>query len=269
MLALIMAVGAAAIILAASWRRHPPPGHALIIRRANRTDVTQTSAWALPGQSFPVDLSARTLTIVHRRRSALSCADGIRADISFTATVSIPDAREAILRAADVLGPDLATDRRVAEHFTPRFEQAIRAQLQARPFAEWSADLAALTDAIVAAVGTDLDGFQIESAAVIRFEQAPLDSHDPENALDALGIRSITAAIEAERTRTEAIVHAATLKRARNELEAKRELSAIDEELAQYGGASESVLDRLRARRAAQAAEEDENEDALTEDDEG
>ena len=269
MIALLIGIGVVGLAVAATWRRYPEPGHALIVRRAKTTLVTQSSVWAWPGQAFPIDLSARTLSIVHRRRGALSCADGIRADISFKATVSIPDDREAILRAADVLGPDLQSDARVSEHFKPRFEQAIRAQLQARPFAEWSADLAALSNAIVAAVGGDLDGFAIESAAVVRFEQAPLDAHDPENSLDALGIRSITAAIEGERTRTEAIIHAATVERARTELEAKRELASIDEELARYGGASESLLDRLRARRAAQT-EGEELADALdAEDHEG
>lgn len=251
-------------------RRHPPPGHALVIRRAGRTEVSQGSVWAWPSQAFAVDLSSRTVQIVRRRRSALSCADGIRADVDFTATLSIDGEREAVLRATDVLGPDLTSDSRVADHFAPRFEEALRTQLQQRPFSEWSAEPAALSDAVLAAVGSDLDGFRVEAAAVTRFEQAPLDAHDPENALDALGIRSLTAAIEAEKTRTEAIVHAATLERARNELEAKRELAAIDEELAQYGGASESVLDRLRARRAAREASESEGEAAeVSEGDEG
>lgn len=270
MIPLLIGLGVVTVALLVSWQRHPPPGHALVIRRSGRTQVTQDSAWALPGQAFAIDLSARHLAIVHRRRGALSCADGIRADVHFTAALSVPAEREAILRATDVLGPDLQQDGRVAEHFRPRFEEAIRACLQARPFAGWSADLGALSRAIVEAVGHDLDGFRVESAAVVRFEQAPLDAHDPENTLDALGIRSITAAIEAERTRTEAIVHAATLERAQNELAAKRALADIDAELAQYGGASESVLDRLRARRAAQAAEGAEAGDAApVEDDEG
>ncbi|MGK0359187.1 MAG: putative membrane protein YqiK, partial [Bradymonadia bacterium] len=169
MTAILIGLSVVALGLAAIWRHHPPPGHALLVRSASRTKVTQTSTWALPGQAFLVDLSARSLSIVHRRRSALSCRDGVRADITLRVTLSIPGEREAVLRATDVLGPDLQSDDRVAEHFRPRFEEAMRAQLQGRAFAEWSADPGALTAAIVASVGADLDGFRIESAAVVHF----------------------------------------------------------------------------------------------------
>lgn len=262
-------IGLGAVVLGVlgvlSLKQVAPPGHVLLVRRSGRTQVAPHATWALPGQIFAIPLVARTLTLQCRRRNALRCADGVRADVQLEVALSLSTHADAILRATDVLGDRLDQPAAIEAHFAPRFMQALIAACQTRPFGAWRPD--ALAEAVIAAVGPDLDGFEAQSVAITRFEQAPLDAHDPENHHDAEGIRALTAQLEAERTRTEAIVQAATLERARNELASQRALAEIDAELAQYGGASESVLDRLRARRQAAADADDAPESAARDDD--
>lgn len=248
---LLIGLGAAilAVLGVLGMKQSAPPGHALLVRRSGRTQVAPHAAWALPSQIFAVPLVARTLTIQCRRRNAVRCADGIRAEVQLEVTLSMLNTPEAILRATDTLGDRLDQPNAVAEHFRPRFMQALTTVCAQARFEDWTPEQ--LADQIANAVGPDLDGFIAKDIAVTRFEQASLEAHDPENQSDAEGIRALTERLEAERTRTEAIVHAATVERARNELEAQRQLADLDEQLAEYGGASESVLERIRARRQA------------------
>ena len=48
-------------------------------------------------------------------------------------------------------------------------------------------------------IGKDLDGFILQDVAIDYLEQTPLDQHDPNNVLDAEGIKKITEITQRER----------------------------------------------------------------------
>ena len=57
-------------------------------------------------------------------------------------------------------------------------------------------------DQIIEIIGTDLNGYSLEDAAIDYLEQTPLEALDPENILDAEGIRSITELTAAKNVET-------------------------------------------------------------------
>lgn len=263
------------VLTALGWRllrlfRHPPPGHALIVTRGAGVEVSFHRALVWPGlhQAALADLSAHVVRIDRRRRAALSTADHCRVDVTVAFTVQVDPSREGVLAAARALGAEGMGDAdTIGAHLEPGLTQAVTAACAAVDFPDVFRNPDRLSEVIEKCAHIGLEGFRLVEVAVEHFAQSSLDQFDPQRAGDAEGLAILTSRLEAAHTRAEALRLSGQVERARQALDARRALVAVDEELMALGAPPLSgppSLSTLSAPRALEAPTEAPEADAAS-----
>jgi regulator of protease activity HflC (stomatin/prohibitin superfamily) len=187
------------VVLARSYRS-VPSGQALIVNRLGHAPrVTFTGAVILPfvGRAEVLDLSVQKITIALRGRRGLICADNLRADIEVTFFVRVNHTADDVLRVAQSVGCSRAADPRVIEElFAAKFAEAIKTVGKQLELEELFTKRDVFKDQIITVIARDLNGYVLDDAAIDALEQTPIEELDPNNVLDAQGIRKIRSLTE-------------------------------------------------------------------------
>ena len=185
-----------ATILFARFYRKVEQGKALIVNKMKaEPEVTFTGMVVLPvfHKSEVMDISVKTLEIDRRGKDGLICRDNIRADIKVTFFVRVSKTQEDVIKVAQAIGCLRASDPKTLEElFNAKFSEALKTVGKQLDFVDLYTKRNAFRDHIIEVIGRDLNGYVLEDAAIDYLEQTPLSSLDPNNILDAQGIRKIT-----------------------------------------------------------------------------
>jgi len=165
--------------------------------------------------------------------------------------VRVNKAEEDVIKVAQAIGVERASSQETLEElFVAKFSEALKTVGKRLDFIDLYTERRRFRDEIVEVIGTDLNGYVLEDAAIDYLEQTPLSSLDPDNILDAQGIRKIT-----ELT---AVEHVLELMRQQADAEARqaREIATVKarEEAETAKVTSE---ERLRAERARLATDQE------------
>jgi uncharacterized membrane protein YqiK len=195
-----------AFSLFASFYKKVPQGKAMIISTLSRDPkVTFTGSLVLPVIHLRemMDIDLKTIEIDRRGSDGLICRDNIRADIKVTFFVRVNKTSEDVLKVAQAVGVDRASDQlAVEELFSAKFSEALKTVGKRMDFIMLYEERDAFRDDIIKVIGKDLNGYVLEDAAIDYLEQTPVSSLDPNNILDAEGIRKITELTAAQHIRT-------------------------------------------------------------------
>lgn len=227
-----------AMLYSALYRK-VPQGKALVVSTTNKVLVTFTGRLVLPviHKAEVMDTSVKTIEIDRRATEGLICRDNIRADIKVNFFVRVNKAEEDVIKVAQSIGVDRASSQDTLEElFVAKFSEALKTVGKRLDFIDLYTERRRFRDEIVEVIGTDLNGYVLEDAAIDYLEQTPLSSLDPDNILDAQGIRKIT-----ELT---ALEHVATNIASREE---EKQITAKDVET------REAVLELMRQQADAEA----------------
>lgn len=228
---------AAALAAVSRWYRAPVLGTALIVRGSGPARVAFTRTLVLPvvHEAEVLDIAVHTIAVERRGREGLQCRDNIRADVRVAFMVRVNRTVEDVLAVADSLGCARAGDHAVlVDLFAGKFVEALQAVARRLDFAELVADRERYKDEVLATIGRDLHGFVLDDLAVESIEQTPLAQLDPDNMLDAEGIRRITERTAQERVRANELRQRMELDLAHQDARANEEKLRIAEELARY-----------------------------------
>ncbi len=171
-------------------------GTALIVNTMKATpEVTFTGQLVLPvihKKEF-MDISLNTIEIDRRGSDGLICQDNIRADIKVAFYVRVNKTKEDVLRVAQSIGCERASDRATLEElFVAKFSEALKTVGKQLDFVDLYQERERFRDEIIKVIGKDLNGYVLEDAAIDYLEQTPMEELDENNILDAEGIRKIT-----------------------------------------------------------------------------
>ncbi|MBL7260462.1 SPFH domain-containing protein [Paractinoplanes lichenicola] len=205
LIAVVLLVAIGVLFFISRMFRKVEQGKALIVSKVRRVDVTFTGAVVLPvlHKAEIMDISVKTIEITRTGREGLICKDNIRADIRITFFVRVNKTTEDVIKVAQAIGTDRASsEQTLQELFNAKFSEALKTVGKQLDFVDLYTRRNDFRDQIIEVIGTDLNGYSLEDAAIDFLEQTPLGSMDPKNILDAQGIRKITelTAIEAVRT---------------------------------------------------------------------
>ena len=198
----LVLIGAGAILLmgilvlvARTWRQ-VDQGRAMIVNKmGSEPRVTFTGAIVLPivNRAEYMDLSVKTIDVSRRGKEGLICADNIRADIKVTFFVRVNKTVDDVLRVAQSIGCTRASQQSTFEElFLAKFSEALKTVGKQMEFEQLYTQRDHFKDRIIQVIGKDLNGYVLDDCAIDFLEQTPMDSLDPQNVLDALGIRKIT-----------------------------------------------------------------------------
>ncbi len=190
-------------------------GKALVVNKLNRSEVYFVGGLVMPivHRGETIDMSPKTISIDRRGKEGIICRDRIRADVAAQFHVRINRTQEDVLRVAHGIGCARAGDQATLEQlFSAKFAEALETAASQLDFEELSRMREEFREQVFAIIGRDLDGYVLDDIAIDRIEQTPLEVLDPNNILDAEGIKKIVEITE-ERGRHRAEIEAAARRR--------------------------------------------------------
>ena len=192
----LVIVGAivAAIFLALTFYRKIEKGSALV-----RTGIGGTKVYFNGGPIIPIlhradliDISLKRVEIDRTGKNGLICKDNMRADIKVAFFVRVNNAEEDVLNVAGAIGCDRASsESEIRNLFDAKFSEGLKTVGKQFDFIQLYEQRDQFRDEILKVIGTDLNGFVLDDAAIDYLEQTPLEMLDPDNILDAEGIKKI------------------------------------------------------------------------------
>lgn len=139
-----------------------------------------------------MDISVKRIEIDRSANHGLICRDNMRADIKVVFFVRINNVKDDVKNVANAIGCERASsEAEIAALFDAKFSEALKTVGKRFDFTELYEERDTFKDEIVKVIGTDLNGFVLDDCAIDHLEQTPIESLDPDNILDAEGIRKI------------------------------------------------------------------------------
>ncbi|MEU7000246.1 flotillin family protein [Nonomuraea sp. NPDC046570] len=257
LLAVILIVVIGLIFTISRLFRKVEQGKALIVSKVRRVDVTFTGAVVLPvlHKAEVMDISVKTIEIVRAGQEGLICRDNIRADIRITFFVRVNKTVEDVIKVAQAIGTVRASDERtLQELFNAKFSEALKTVGKQLDFVDLYTKRDEFRDQIIQVIGTDLNGYSLEDAAIDFLEQTPMSKLDPANILDAQGIRKITELTAGENVRTNEFRRHEEKEITRQNVDAREAILELERRQADAEIKQRREVETMRAREEAEIA---------------
>ncbi|TDB85998.1 flotillin family protein [Actinomadura sp. KC216] len=255
LLALALLVALGLVLMVTRLFRKVEQGRALIISKLRKVDVTFTGAVVLPvlHKAELMDISVKTIEIERTGRDGLICKDNIRADIRITFFVRVNKTVEDVIKVAQAIGTERASSREtLQELFAAKFSEALKTVGKHLDFADLYTRRNEFRDHIIRVIGTDLNGYSLEDAAIDYLEQTSLLSLDKTNILDAQGIRKITELTAIEHVRTNEHARNEEKEITRQNVEAREAILELERRQADAELRQAREVETVRAREEAE-----------------
>ncbi len=140
-----------------------------------------------------MDLTLKSFEIAREGAEGLICKDNIRADIRVAFFIRIDKTDDEIKEVAQSIGPRRASQvETLRELFDAKFSEALKTVGKQFEFIELYDKREKFKEEILKVIGTDLNGYRLDDAAIDYLEQTKLELLNPNNILDAEGIKKIT-----------------------------------------------------------------------------
>ncbi|HEX5567045.1 MAG TPA: flotillin family protein [Streptomyces sp.] len=257
LLAVVLLMGIALLLVVSRLFRKVEQGKALIVSKMRKVDVTFTGTVVLPvlHRAEVMDISVKTIEIGRTGREGLICKDNIRADIRISFFVRVNKTVEDVIKVAQAIGTERASDRAtLQELFNAKFSEALKTVGKQLDFADLYTKRDEFRDRIIAVIGTDLNGYSLEDAAIDYLEQTPLSQLDADNILDAQGIRKITELTAAEHIRTNEFQRHEEKEITRQNVEAREAVLELERRQADAEIRQQREIETVRAQEEAETA---------------
>ncbi|CAH9416755.1 Inner membrane protein YqiK [Streptomyces globisporus] len=238
-------------------------GKALIISKTKKVDVTFTGAVVLPvlHRAETMDISVKKIEIHRAGREGLICQDNIRADIQITFFVRVNKTVEDVIKVAQSIGTQRASDKAaIQEFFAAKFSEALKTVGKQLDFVDLYTKREEFRDRIIQVIGTDLNGYHLDDAAIDFLEQTPMAQLDGSNILDAQGIRKITELTAIEHVRTNEFQRTEQKEITRQDVDARETILELERRQAEAEIKQRREVESLRAREEAATARVQEEE---------
>ncbi|MGW0482910.1 flotillin family protein [Nonomuraea sp. NPDC003214] len=256
-LAVVLVIVIGLLILVGRLFRKVEQGKALIISKVNKVDVTFTGAIVLPvvHRAEVMDISVKTIEIGRTGREGLICRDNIRADIKITFFVRVNKTAEDVIKVAQAIGTVRASDEStLQELFSAKFSEALKTAGKQLDFVDLYTKRDEFRDQIVRLIGTDLNGYSLEDAAIDYLEQTSLNQLDKSNILDAQGIRKITELTALEHVRTNEFQRTEEKEITRQNVDAREAILELQRRQADAEIKQKREIETMKAREEAEIA---------------
>jgi uncharacterized membrane protein YqiK len=123
----------------------------------------------------------------------LICRDNLRADVKVAFFVRVNKTPQDVLKVAQSLGCKRGSDPQgLIEFFDAKFSEGLKTVGKQFDFVDLYTNRELFKEEILKVIGTDLNGYILDDAAIDYLEQTSVEALDPKNILDAEGIKKIT-----------------------------------------------------------------------------
>ncbi|WP_462156829.1 flotillin family protein [Pseudoalteromonas sp. GB56] len=243
-------------LLIAKLYRKVEQGKAMIVNTMRaEPSVTFTGSLVIPvfHKMEIMDISLKTIEIDRQGMDGLICNDNIRADIKVAFFVRVNKSREDVMKVAQAIGCERASNQATLEAlFSAKFSEALKTVGKSMDFVDLYNERDDFRDRIVKNIGTDLNGYILEDAAIDYLEQTPVEKLDPDNILDAEGIRKITQLTAEQNVQTNILKRDEEMKIKKKDVETKEAILALERQQADAEAKQKREVESVKAREEAE-----------------
>lgn len=262
-LAIVFVVVFCAGIYYAMFYRKAHRGIALVRSGMGGTKVSFNGMAIIPvvQQLEKMDISVKRIEVDRTGKNGLICRDNLRADIKVVFFVRVNQTEEDVLRVAQSIGCERASSEAgICGLFDAKFSEALKTVGKRFEFIQLYEDRDKFRDEILKVIGTDLNGFILDDAAIDFIEQTPVEMLDPDNILDAEGIKKITelTAIQAKLSNSINRDKEKVIKQ--QDVETREAVLELERQLAETTAKQQREVESFQARAAADAQKVKEEE---------
>ena len=201
-----------------------------------------------------MDISVKRIEIDRSGADGLICKDNMRADIKVCFFVRVNKTHEDVQRVAQFLGCERASDEEALRAlFEPKFSEALKTVGKQFDFVELYNSREKFREQILRIIGTDLNGYVLDDAAIDYLEQTDLEKLNPNNVLDAEGIKKITDLTAEEITRANYITREKEKTLKKQDVEAREAILALERQQVEAEEKQQREIAEVTARQGAEA----------------
>jgi len=261
---LFIAIGAGVIILfaflmmVAKFYNKVDQGQALIINKLGKEpDISTTGGMVIPiiHKKEVMDISTKRMVLEREGRSGLICKDNIRADIIITFYIRVNETKEDILRVAKQVGCERSSyPETLQELFEAKFSEALKTVGKQLDFVDLFTQRDEFRDKIKQIIGQDLSGYVLEDVAIDFLEQTSITDLDPNNIMDAEGIRRITELTAEQNVQTNELKRQQEIRIQREDTETDEKRLELARQLADAKAKQAREVATVQAREEAETA---------------
>jgi uncharacterized membrane protein YqiK len=192
----LMILGVAIIIVAGKFYVKVGPDEAIVRTGMGGINVVidgGTLVYPVVHRYEKMDLTLKSFEIAREGAEGLICKDNIRADIKTAFFIRVDKTAEEIKEVAQSIGCKRAAQvETLRELFDAKFSEALKTVGKQFEFVELYDKRDKFKSEILKVIGTDLNGYRLDDCAIDYLEQTRLELLNPNNILDAEGIKKIT-----------------------------------------------------------------------------
>ncbi len=238
-------------------------GRALVRTGGARTKVIFNGGFVIPiiHRAELIDISVKRIEVDRTGKNGLICQDNMRADIKVVFFVRISNVEQDVLRVAESIGCQRASSEpEIRALFDAKFSEALKTVGKRFMFIQLYEDRDKFREAILKVIGTDLNGYVLEDAAIDYLEQTPIEMLDPDNILDAEGIKKITQLTAEQAKLSNKIQRDKEKAIKQQDVEAREAILELERQLAETEARQQREVSTVQSREEAESAKVREEE---------
>ena len=252
------------LILISRFYRKVGPEEALVRTGMSGLKVTTgkgTLIIPIAHRAEEMDLSLKRIEIKRAGNSGLICRDNIRADIEVAFFVRVNNTADDIKQVAQSIGCRRASEQGSLEVlFDAKFSEALKTVGKQFDFVELYNERDRFKEEILKVIGTDLNGYVLDDCAIDYLEQTGVELLNPQNILDAEGIKKITDLTAKEHVQSNDITREKEKIIKKQDVEAQEAILELERQRVEAVEKQKREIATIAAREQAEAAKVQEEE---------
>lgn len=251
------------IAMVAKWYRKTSQGQALVKTGVGGTKVSFNGILIVPvlHKLELMDISLKNIIIERNGNDGLVCKDNMRADIKVVFFVRVNKTADHVIRVAQSVGCKRASDlAALGSLFDSKFSEALKTVGKKFDFVDLYNKRDEFRQEIINTIGTDLNGYVLDDAAIDYLEQTPLNQLSESNILDAEGIKKIIDITSREKVQANLIQREKEKIIKKQDVEAREAILELEKQLAEKEEQQKREIANIKSREGAEIAKVAEEE---------
>ena len=208
-----------------------------------------------------MDLTLKSFEISRQGSEGLICKDNIRADIKVAFFIRVNNKEEEMKEVAQSIGAKRCSELdTLRELFDAKFSEALKTVGKQFDFVELYDQRDKFKDEILKVIGTDLNGYCLDDAAIDYLEQTPIEMLSPTNILDAEGIKKITELTANEKVKENQFTRDKEKTLKKQDVEAEETILALERQRVEAVEKQKREIAEVSAREQASAKKVEEEQ---------
>ncbi len=254
----IVALALGIIVVASQFYMKVGPDEAIVrTGQGGMRVVTASGILVVPviHRAEKMDLTLKSFEIAREGSEGLICKDNIRADIRVAFFIRIDKTDEEIKEVAQSIGCKRASQvETMRELFDAKFSEALKTVGKQFEFVELYDKREKFKDEILKVIGTDLNGYRLDDCAIDYLEQTRLELLNPNNILDAEGIKKITELTSNEKIKENHFTREREKTLKKQDVEAQEAIMELERQRVEAWERQKREIAEIEAREHAAAA---------------